>query len=463
MPRTKLPPKTCNCPNTKSPCKHRNLLALYPELCEEWNYELNELEPICYSGASNVKVWWVCKKHSACDCHVWFAKITDRSQKKNGCPFCCHQRVCAHDNLSTNYPEIAAQWNYESNELGPENYASSSGKIVSWKCNTINVCECHTWMSSIYERTRGGRCPYCNKNKACKHNNITISHPFICEIWNYELNKINPSEYTYGSELYVWWICKNHTKCKCHIWQTQINSVCIKKTGCPFCSHKQVCQHDNLLTNFPNLCLEWDHDVNELGPEKYSCYSSQKVAWKCKKLHKWITTINSRTSGEFGCGRCKVSKGEKYISDSLNINKLIYETQKSFKKCVNINVLKFDFYIESLNLLIEYDGEQHFRYIEFFKSSPKNDIIKNIFTKNKYNLLRISYEEINYIDDIICHIIQLISNTTKIQFYYNIINKIKSNHIKTIYELFDTSNKTNLNGNIQLIEQIKVQQNNKDD
>ena len=63
--------------------------------------------------------------------------------------------------------------------------------------------------------------------------------------------------------------------------------------------------------------------------------------------------------------------------------------------------INFDFYIENQNLLIEYDGEPHFKEVKYlggkkgFQLRQKNDKIKNEYClNNNINLLRISYNEI---------------------------------------------------------------------
>ena len=54
------------------------------------------------------------------------------------------------------------------------------------------------------------------------------------------------------------------------------------------------------------------------------------------------------------------------------INKLLisynikFETQKKFKNCKNKLPLPFDFYLPDYNILIEFDGKQHFESIEIF-------------------------------------------------------------------------------------------------
>ncbi len=94
------------------------------------------------------------------------------------------------------------------------------------------------------------------------------------------------------------------------------------------------------------------------------------------------------------------SKGEKSIEKYLITNKIKYKKQHWFSDCRNILPLPFDFYLEDYNILIEYDGEQHFRSVvifggdDGFKRLQHNDNIKNKYCEqNRIPLLRISYLE----------------------------------------------------------------------
>jgi very-short-patch-repair endonuclease len=116
-----------------------------------------------------------------------------------------------------------------------------------------------------------------------------------------------------------------------------------------------------------------------------------------------------------GCPICRNSKGELKIYNFLKENDIPFIQQKWFKNCRNDitnRVLRFDFYIPSKNLLIEYDGKQHFvskGYIGSFicsedtlKNIKLKDEIKNEFVKNNnIDLLRISYKKIYYINKIL--------------------------------------------------------------
>mgnify|MGYP003563087095 CR=1 FL=1 len=102
----------------------------------------------------------------------------------------------------------------------------------------------------------------------------------------------------------------------------------------------------------------------------------------------------------YGCGSCNESHGERTIARFLYENKLIFERQKYFKECKNINPLPFDFYLPEHNTCIEFDGEQHFRPVLIFGGKTTYEKIKiNDKIKNKYcldndiRLIRIKYNQ----------------------------------------------------------------------
>jgi hypothetical protein len=95
-------------------CDHNNLLALYPDLSQEWDYGKNNLTPNKYSYGSTKKVWWKCSKNP-CGCHEWKASIKHRTRSSNptGCPNCASKKICSHNNLLVLYPKICEEWDYE--------------------------------------------------------------------------------------------------------------------------------------------------------------------------------------------------------------------------------------------------------------------------------------------------------------------------------------------------------------
>lgn len=126
----------------------------------------------------------------------------------------------------------------------------------------------------------------------------------------------------------------------------------------------------------------------------------------CPKHGEFKQLANSHIRGN-GCKSCKESKGELKISNILNENKIKYIREYKFDDCINKNKLRFDFYLPGFNVLIEYDGEMHFKEIERFGGKLKleyylkNDNIKNSYCSiNNIKLFRVKYDQ-NIEDELI--------------------------------------------------------------
>lgn len=126
----------------------------------------------------------------------------------------------------------------------------------------------------------------------------------------------------------------------------------------------------------------------------------------CKQ--NFVTNIYSVEKGHtFSCG-CIKSKGEQKIAFVLQENNILFEKQKTYKDCLSVNktLLRFDFYLPFFNVLIEYDGEQHFNYRangyftqEKIKGIQDRDEIKNLYCiNNNIKLIRIPYTDFDLID-----------------------------------------------------------------
>lgn len=102
-----------------------------------------------------------------------------------------------------------------------------------------------------------------------------------------------------------------------------------------------------------------------------------------------------------GCSQCSNNSGSKKIKiiDNFFENEDVI-IEHRFNDCKNINPLPFDRYILKYNLLIEYDGEQHFTPVmhwggvDALIQTQLRDSIKNQYCiDNNINLLRIKYDE----------------------------------------------------------------------
>ena len=115
--------------------------------------------------------------------------------------------------------------------------------------------------------------------------------------------------------------------------------------------------------------------------------------------------------GICGCRYCEKekrttrSKGEIETANVLNDYNIRFVEQKIFIDCKDKNFLPFDFYLPDYNILIEFDGEQHYRVVKFngmsqqdaeynFVEIQKHDAIKTQYCiNNNILLIRIPYTE----------------------------------------------------------------------
>lgn len=146
-------------------------------------------------------------------------------------------------------------------------------------------------------------------------------------------------------------------------------------------------------------------EIKELVGDEYEFLdeykgNNKKSRYKHKECGRvFVTTPNSFRYQTTRCPHCYLSsKGESRIKDLLENLSIEFIQQKTFDDLRHRSKLRFDFYIPSLNLCIEYDGKQHFKPVEIFggleefELTKKRDAIKNQFCKEKnIHLLRIPY------------------------------------------------------------------------
>jgi predicted nucleic acid-binding Zn-ribbon protein len=262
-------------------------------------------------------------------------------------------------------------------------YLNSSSRI-SYICKK---CGLH-WSAKAAKLSLGRGCPQCAGNKR------KTTQEFIEEVY-----KINPnvkvlSEYKRTSNK-VLFECK---KCG-YKWEAFPGSV-LKGKGCMLCGKESMA---NKLRKTHEVFKNEIFLIND-NIELISEYKGQKnkIWCKCKKCGYEWRTFPTTLLGRHGCPNCSLSKGEEEISIYLDGNNIKYETQKRFEnlKGVGGNLLSYDFYIPSLNLLIEYQGEQHkkpidyFGGIETFERQKIHDKLKREYAiKNNYIFLEIWYYE----------------------------------------------------------------------
>ena len=124
-------------------------------------------------------------------------------------------------------------------------------------------------------------------------------------------------------------------------------------------------------------------------PIKLRCNECGKIWWKAQARE----TLRAK------CSCNGVSSGETIITDYLLDNQIYFEREKTFDDLIYQKPLRYDFFLPEHNVLIEYDGEHHFKPIETFggekhlKETKLRDELKNEYAKEKHiELIRVSFK-----------------------------------------------------------------------
>lgn len=185
----------------------------------------------------------------------------------------------------------------------------------------------------------------------------------------------------------------------------------LRGVECCICNGTQVGKYNNLEYLKPILAIEWVDSKNHLKPNEVTLGSNERVLWKCSKCeHEWETSVAHRTIDETGCPSCKnKSKGEAKIVEFLLANNISFVREKRFDNCKNVFTLPFDFYLPDYNILIEYQGRQHYEITNSYfggggslEKRKHNDQIKRKYAlDNEYYYLEIPYWDYKYINKIL--------------------------------------------------------------
>lgn len=251
-------------------------------------------------------------------------------------------------------------------------------------------------------------------NKFYIENPYTIENIKLwCKLNNKTFELINGQEYK-GNDIKIKWKC---LKDGCgEIFEMDWEHIYAGQ-GCSFCAGKQLGLSNCLAIKNPELAKEWHIIKNGiLTPFSVFPNANQKVWWTCKECgFEWFARIASRNQGN-GCPLCNESKGEKQLDYILTKYNFYHDKQYEFNdlKGIGNGLLRFDTPVfwdqgkTNLRLLIEYDGEQHFKWIKGMMTKKKfetlkiHDEMKNEYClKHNIKLIRIPYWDFDNIEEII--------------------------------------------------------------
>lgn len=329
--------------------------------------------------------------------------------------------------IENNRQDVLDRWDYELNKLNPNEINYSSNTKYYFKCpRDIHDSE----LKDITRVTRDNLLIKCNKCNSFEQWCLDNNRQDVLNKWDYELNKFKPDEINHGVGKY--WF-----KCEKGIHDSElknINSFIENHEGsiqCNACNSIAQWGIDNIGKDF--LEKYWDYEKNKLDPFQKSKGSAfPKIYIFCREDESHGSYPIFARDFTYGtrCPVCQFSKGEIKISNFLTYNNWECIKQEEFYKLFNKNSkdnyfipqktfdalvgigggnLSYDFFLPKYNLLIEYQGEQHEKYIpgfhknkQYFKRQQEHDRRKKEYAlKGGYNFLEIWYWNYDNIETIL--------------------------------------------------------------
>lgn len=177
-------------------------------------------------------------------------------------------------------------------------------------------------------------------------------------------------------------------------------------TGCPKCYDAQRSKH-LIIPYEERLSYVKSFGFDIITPKEHYIDGEHHVDLLCDERHIYSTRLHDFYTGN-RCPYCKKSKGEVKVASVLNNLNVDYKEQHIFDDCKFYRHLPFDFYLPKYNILIEYDGKQHFILNSFgkdmwhFVDIKIRDTVKDVYCKNNnITLIRIPYWEFDNIENIL--------------------------------------------------------------
>ena len=306
--------------------------------------------------------------------------------------------------FTLNYRKTKEDFLGISKEVHGDYYDYSSVDFVNMKTPVKIICPKH---GEFYQKPsyhiHGNGCPKCGDERTSN------AHRKTKEEFIEKAREVHGDKYDYSKVNYINSKTKVEIVCPIHggFWQTPNMHISKQKStagykignGCPYCAGTKKSNTEEFIEKARKIHGDF-YDYSEVN------YFTNKIPVKiiCPNHGPYWQKPNYHLSNH-GCPSCNESKGEKFIREYLVNHNIEYAAQKVFPNCINLNNLKFDFYLPSLNICIEYQGEQHYHPVKWFtdsdeqaqkdfEESQKRDQIKVNFCKeNNIKLIIIDGRE----------------------------------------------------------------------
>jgi protein-arginine kinase activator protein McsA len=309
-----------------------------------------------------------------CTHHGTFRQVPNAHLSGKGCPNCGGKIKLTTEEFISNATAVHGL-----------RYDYSKSVYVTAKTPIEITCKTHGPFWQIpNNHTQGAGCP------SCAPGMIFNTDEFI-----EKARKIHGEKYDYSNSKFVAVVAPIVIRCQVHGDFEQVAGEHLRGRGCKKCADKLTGQLNTLTTEeFVFRSKEKHGDTYDYSESTYeSTTTAVKIICKVHGPFWQIPTNHLKGSG---CRVCRSSKGELAIANILKKHDIefIPEYQIPNQKYR----YRYDFYVPSLNLLIEYHGIQHYEPVAFFggRDGLIARILRDDVKRSLANVLRYKFLEVNY-------------------------------------------------------------------
>lgn len=248
-------------------------LEAFPDHFHMWNSKKNK-----YRSPGSAKVKQIKRKYVwNCECGKEFCcSIPHLVHNKWQCDECKEKeskKWIREHSVALFTPQIAAMWDYEKNELAPEEVTIYDTNEFWFTC--IHDNHDSYKMNLQWKIASEVPCPYCDGSKILPgFNDFGTLHPDALRTWDYDKNdSCDPREYGSASSLSFNWKCFD---CG-YEWRTSIASR-VRSCGCPKCT-------GNMQTSFPEQAILY------YVSKYFKAFSRHKI--DKKEIDIWLPELNT--------------------------------------------------------------------------------------------------------------------------------------------------------------------------
>ena len=291
-----------------------------------------------------------------CPIHGSFFKQAANHLKGQGCKKCSFEKISKEKQKTTEeFIEQAKQVHGDKYDYSKVEYVNNSTKVCI-------ICPKHgEFWQSPNSHLQGNGCSKCGIKKMKK--NRTLKNVDFLE----KARKVHGHKYDYSKVNYthshkkICIICPKHGE----FWQKP--SSHLEGSGCPKCADNQpITKEEFIKRSIEKHGNKYDYSKSEYKNNRIKteiiCHEKDENGIEHGSF---FTTPHSHLNGS-GCPKCKQNyRLENEVRLLLTRNNIKFEEKKTFDGLKYKIALRPDFYLPKENIMIECQGIQHFKPVNF--------------------------------------------------------------------------------------------------